>query len=141
MALGPHLALAERLRHTDPDDLPRLNGQRLSRLLVKLSAVLDCCDDRACRGPALPGNALTDLCQRFDYRVTHALATVARRLGAEGMLVPSCSWLGGGNIVVIADRMREGSNVDLIQGEDPELYLDRSEDNSLRRGGAAWWVS
>lgn len=94
---------------------------------MKLSAVLDCCDDRACRGPALPGNALTDLCQRFDYRVTHALATVARRLGVEGMLVPSCSRFGGGNIVIFTDRLREESVVAMIDGEDPELFVDRSK--------------
>lgn len=111
LALGPHLALAERLRHTEPDALPRLNRQRLSRLQVELSAVLDCCDDRACRSPVVP----------------HALATPACRLGVEGMLMPSCSRLGGGNLVVFPDRLHEGSLVELIAGEDPELFVDRTE--------------
>ena len=125
-ALQPHIALAERVRHTEPDQLPRLNRQRLSHLRIALEAVLDCCDTRACQQPGVPGLTRDDLCRRFDYRVPQELAAVARASSVEGIVVPSCSRFDGGNLVLFMDRLRTSSTVVLLGSEDPELYLDRS---------------
>ena len=58
LALGPHIALSERLRHTTPDLLSSLNGRRLSELRVELASVLDCGGGRDCHDPA-PALGLT----------------------------------------------------------------------------------
>jgi len=128
LALRPHIALAERLRHTEPDDIPRLNSQRLSRLRISLGAVLDCCGMPDCSDLSVAGLAREDVCRRFDYRVPQELAAAARRLMVEAIIVPSCSRFNGGNLVVFTDHLRGDSAVELVDSEDPELFVSRSEE-------------
>src|SRR5687768_9212106 len=61
-ALAQHIALGERLRHTTPGALSRLSEQRISRLTVRLNAVLDCCSSPGCLVPTLPGLGHADIC-------------------------------------------------------------------------------
>jgi RES domain-containing protein len=123
-ALGQHIALGERLRHTTPAALSRLSEQRISRLTVRLQTVLDCCAAPDCVEPVVSGLVHADICRRSDYRMTHALAQAARRRGVEGLLIPSCTKFRGGNLIVFPDLLLPGSTVELIDSEDPDLFVD-----------------
>lgn len=128
LALAPHLALAERVRHTTPELLRLLNDQRLSLLSIGLHAVLDCCAAPSCIDLAIPELTRDDVCRPRDFQISHELALAARALNVEGMIVPSCSRLSGGNLVLFPDRLREGSAVRLLASEAPELYVEHVDE-------------
>jgi hypothetical protein len=123
-ALAQHIALGERLRHTTPGALSRLSEQRISRLAVRLHAVLDCSAASDCVEPGLPGLVQVDICRPIDNRMPHALALAARHRGVEGILIPSCTRFRGGNLIVFPDRLRRASTVTLLDSEDPDLIMD-----------------
>lgn len=122
LTLAPHIAIAERLRHTSPETFVKITTQCLSELWVDLRAVLDCCaaidPDRLT--PAVPGLVLADLCSG-DFAPTQAIASVARRQGAEGLLVPSCTALRGGNLVLFPDLLQPDSSIRVVVTEVPSL--------------------
>ena len=122
LALNPHIALGERLRHTTPELLASLNGQRLTELQVALHRVLVGCLLPDCARSAIPGVTENDLCRPYDYAKPHELAAAARAIGAEGMLVPSCTGFTDGNLVVFPDHLDANSTIVVVHSEDPTLF-------------------
>ena len=125
LALKPHIALGERLRHTTPEVLASLNGQRLSELRLVLHRVIIGCHLPDCAGSAIPGITLNDLCRPHDYAKPHQVAATARTMGVEGMLVPSCTEFAGGNLVVFPDLLDTNSTIGVVRSEDPTLFIGR----------------
>ncbi len=77
LALAPHIAIAERLRHTSPETFTKISTQCLSELRIDLRAVVDCCADPERLTPAFPGLALADLCSiELGDHVGHLLEPV-----------------------------------------------------------------
>jgi hypothetical protein len=118
--------------------LARLRNRRLSIIEIHLEAVLDCCDtgtvDPDCDGEECCdltklGLVHKDLCKDADeegeedecYSVPRALGQAARRLGVEGMLVPSATKLGN-NLIVFEENLGGNSRLELIGHIDPKLY-------------------
>lgn len=122
LALGPHIALGERVRHTSPELLASLNEQRLSELQTVLYRVLLGCQLPDCVKLNVAGLAEDVLCAP-DYARTHGLAAAARFLGAEGLLVPSCTRFGGGSLVRFPDLLDARSTLVVISSEDPTLFV------------------
>lgn len=116
LALAPEVALGERLRHLSAETLGTLRSQRLTELDVRLGAVIDW------RSLAGVGMSLDELCAP-DYARTHELALAARRTGAEGMLLPSCTRLPPGVLVVFPDLLRPDSVVTIVGSVDPALTI------------------
>ena len=114
--LGLHVCLGEVLRNAADD---RLRLFRYSELRVRLAAVLDCRDLTAF---GLTSAALLD---DLDFDVPHAIATAARRRGAEALLVPSASLLGD-NLEIFPDLVRTDSLVEAVRFVDPRLVKRRS---------------
>jgi len=137
LALGPHVALGERLRHLDPDDprqLASLNEFRLTRLRVRLGAVLDCCERRgrrrACGVSAIPGLSLDDLCLSADLvkppdTPSQRFGEAAYLAGVEGLLVPSCTRFASGNLVVFPENLRPDTVLAVVGSEEPTLFAGR----------------
>ena len=125
LALKPHIALGERLRHTTPELLASLNGQRLSELRLGLHRVIVGCHLPDCARSAIPGMTADDLCRPHDYATTHQVAAAARTMGVEGMLVPSCTEFAGGNLVVFPDLLDAHSTIEVVRSEDPTLFIGR----------------
>lgn len=65
---------------------------------------------------------LSDLCRPHDYAKPHQEAAVARTMGVEGMLVPSCTEFAGGNLVVFPDLLDINSTIGVVRSEDPTLF-------------------
>jgi len=120
-----HIALGERLRHTTPEVLALLNGQRLSELRLVLHRVIVGCHLPDCTGAATPGVTLGHLCSPHDYAKPHQVAAAARTMGVEGMLVPSCPQFAGGNLVVFPDLLDTNSTIRVVRSEDPNLSIGR----------------
>lgn len=118
LALGPEIRLGEVLRHLTSERLSRLNGYRLSEIILDLTATLDCRDATAF---GLPHDALL---HDTDYRATQALAAAATARGVEGLLVPSATLLGD-NLVVFPTNLRSGSRLEVASARDPRLYVPR----------------
>ena len=121
--LAMHVALGERLRHTTPDSLRQLGNQRLSRLRVKLQAVLILCAASGCAEIGVAGLDSTSLCHPVDYDKCHQIAQIARNI-AEALLVPSCTRFPEGNLIIFSDRLRMESSVEVEDIQDPELFID-----------------
>jgi RES domain-containing protein len=121
--LAPHVALGERLRHTTPDTLRQLSDQRLSRLRVKLYAVLNLCAASSCAEIGLVGLDWNGLCQPANYDRPHLIAQIARAF-AEAILVPSCTRFAEGNLIIFPDRLPAGSTIQVIDTQDPDLFVD-----------------
>jgi RES domain-containing protein len=118
LALSPEIALAEVLRHFNPQLMPRLNQYRLTELNVDLKAVLDCRDAAAL---GLDAGALV---QDYDFATTQALAAASLALGAEGLLVASATGLGD-NLVLFAGRLHASSRLTVVRSRNPRLYVRR----------------
>src|SRR5215216_754398 len=125
LALRPHIALGERLRHTTPELLASINGQRLSDLLLVLHRVVVACHLPDCVSSAISGMILDDPCRPHDYAKPHQLAAAARTIGAEGLLVPSCTEFAGGNLVIFPDLLDTSSTIEVVRSEDPTLFIDQ----------------
>lgn len=122
-SMAPHVALGERLRHTTPRSLSQLGNQRLSRLRVRLHAVLDLCAATGCADLAVVGLDMDSLCRPADYEKSHRLAQIARDR-AEALLVPSCTRFAEGNLIVFPDRLLAESSIVVEETVDPDLFVD-----------------
>lgn len=122
-ALAQDVALGERIRHTTPAILHTLREQRRSRIRVDLQAVLVACDPGGCHELAVPDLTRDDICQPADYTKTHTLAQAARQ-HVEALLIPSCTRLPEGNLIIFPDRLQARSGVHLIDSVDPELFVE-----------------
>jgi RES domain-containing protein len=121
-SLAPEVALAERIRHFTPDNLlHKVKNQRLSRLRVDLQAVIRTCASSGCRNLDVPGLNQDDLCHPTNYEKAQELAWAVQDCGAEGLMVPSCTRLPQGNLIVFPDNLRNGSIVSVESYEDPNL--------------------
>jgi hypothetical protein len=118
MAVAPEIALAEVLRHSSPQLLPRLNEYRLTEISVSLSAVLDFRD--AGKLALRPGVLVDD----YNFETTQALAAAAVERAAEAMLVPSATGLGD-NIVVFPSRLYVASKLRVVGSRDPRLHVSK----------------
>jgi hypothetical protein len=118
LALSPEVALAEVLRHFNPQLMPRLNQYRLTELDVDLSAVLDC---RDATNLGLEAGALV---LDYDFATTQTLAAAAIAIGAEGLLAASATGLGD-NLVLFPGRLRESSRFEVVRARNPRLYVRR----------------
>lgn len=81
--------------------------------------MLDCCD------PSVVGLTTEDLCDDFDYTLTHQLARAAVAVGAEGILVPSATCLGN-NLILFPKNRRKGSMLIARDAVDPRIYVNRA---------------
>jgi RES domain-containing protein len=124
LALKLHIALDERLRHTTPQLLASLNGQRLSELRLGLHRVIVGCHLPDCARSAIPGISMGDLCRPHNYAKPHQVAAAARTMGVEGILVPSCTEFAGGNLVVFPDLLDTHSKIEVVRSEDPTLFIN-----------------
>lgn len=95
-----------------------LNEIRFTEIEVALATVADCRDLSAL------GVDPVALFDDWDYSAGQALANVMRRVGAEGMLVPSASRVGD-NLVVFPDLLRPASTLNVVRTVDPKLIKDR----------------
>jgi hypothetical protein len=122
------ICLAEMSRHLPTDEsisaaefrqrLHRIRDLRLSKLLLKLKAVLDC------RDPSRLGLKLDDLIDDLDRGVTQAIGAAALARGVEGLLVPSATRLGN-DLVVFCSQLRAGSEITVVETIEPRLYVMR----------------
>ncbi len=119
-ALSYGVCLGEVLRHVTPELLPALRDQRLSRLAVDLSAVLDCRDVAALGVP--PDVLFHDT----DYTPGQALGFAAIARGCEGLLIPSATRLPDDVLVIFPDNLRSTSRIEVVETVDPILYTERS---------------
>lgn len=116
LSSAPHIALGEYTRHLP--DLSRLRGLRLSRIHVELTRAANCLD--------LGTLELTDdqlLASADDYAVGQTLAAAAIDASYEAIVVPTATRFQGYNLVVFIDRLRSGSNLRVLDYEEPQLYL------------------
>lgn len=127
LSLQRHIAIAEKSRHVDPS-LIRLQRTRfrLSELSVHLQHVLLCCELPGCTRSTI-GRTRSQLCRarRLDLpqpTISQAFAAAAFGLGAEGIIVPSCTLFAGGNLIVFPNQLRTGSFIKLVGYEDPALF-------------------
>jgi hypothetical protein len=118
--IRPEASIGEFLRHSAEGALSRLAVMRLSRLSVRVSALLDC------RDPALMGLDLELLLHDTDYELTQAIGAASLVRDVEGIIVPSATLLGD-NVVLWMARLRFGSHVSLVRSEDPRLYVPRGQ--------------
>ena len=102
-----------------PKSMPRLNTYRLSEIEVELSKVVDC------RNITALGISLDDLLNDLDYTVSQRIGAAALAMGAEGLLVPSATWLGD-NLVVFPTQLCPDSRLEIVGSRDPVLYVERS---------------
>jgi RES domain-containing protein len=121
--LAPHVALGERLRHTTPASLRQLGDQQPSRLRATLHAVLNLCAASDCAELGVVALDLDSLCGAGDYNTSHRIAEAARSL-AEALLVPSCTRFPEGNLIIFPDRLSAESSVEVVEIQDPDLFVD-----------------
>jgi hypothetical protein len=113
------VCIGEVLRHITPALLPALKDQRLSKLAVDLTAVLDCRDIAAI---GIPPDALF---HDTDYAVGQILGASAVARGSEGLLVPSATRLPDDVLIIFPDNMRPTSSIAVVETVDPVLYIAR----------------
>lgn len=121
-ALAPEIALAEIVRHFTLDNLlHKVRDQRMSRLQAELQVVVRACTSTGCFDLNVPGVSKDDFCHPTNFEKTHAFARAAREC-AEGLLVPSCTGLPQGNLIIFPDRLLPGSAVWVEEYRDLQLY-------------------
>jgi len=116
--LTRNACLGEIVRHVDADILPLLNEYLLSELHVELTAVLDC------RNSQQVGIERAQLLHDYNLDASQSLAEAARNRPAEGILVPSATLLGD-VLVILPDRLLEGSAIEVVNSHPMRLYVDR----------------
>lgn len=121
--LNQAIVLGERTRHSLA--LDELANIRISELRVSLESVINVCvNDRSDPLLTIFGSLVeVGLCHSIDYRIPHAVAQEARRY-AEALLIPSCTRIPGGNLIVFSDRLRPGSSIEVVGSITPELRPD-----------------
>jgi hypothetical protein len=58
-----------------------------------------------------------------DYGKCQQIAQMAREV-AEALLVPSCTRFPEGNLIIFTDRLRMESSLEVVDTQDPELFID-----------------
>jgi RES domain-containing protein len=120
-SVAPAIALAERMRHTTPANLiQKMTDQRMTRLRIELQVVVSACAESGCRTLEVQGLSEEALCHPTDWQKAQELALAARDC-AEALLVPSCTRLPEGNLIIFPDRLLAGSEIRIEHFEDPEL--------------------
>ncbi len=104
------IALGEVVRNAGSGMLAKLPLLCMSRLDVALSCVYRVYDPLCGGSTRLPGLDFASECRGFDYKNTHALARIARD-NVEAILVPSCTGLRGGNLIIFPDRLTPSSRI------------------------------
>ena len=121
-AVSDAVATWEYLRHSRrPSAVEmwlRLTSVNLSRLHVRLSAVLDL------RDPTLTGLTADDLIGN-DYSLPQAIGAEAFARRFEGLLVPSATGVGESgrefNVIIYPDNLRTDSLITFIESKTPNL--------------------
>ena len=108
------IALGEVVRNAGSEMLAKLPLLCMSRLDVALSRVYRIYDPLIGESTRLLGLDFASECQGFDYENTHALARFARD-HAEAILVPSCTGLRGGNLIIFPDKLTPSSRILAIE--------------------------
>jgi RES domain-containing protein len=127
LSLEKHIAVGEKSRHVDQSQIRlRRDRFRLTSLAITLQLVLLCCELPSCTRSTID-RTRSELCRarRFEPArptISQKFAAAAYALGAEGMLVPSCTLFAGGNLIVFPSRLRTGSFISVIDYEDPALF-------------------
>ena len=114
----PEAAIGEFLRHSSEGALSRLAVMRLTRLSVRLAAILDC------RDPTVMGLDPEMLLHDTDYELTQAIGEASLARGVEGIIVPSATLLGD-NLILWMAQIHPDSQLTVVRSEDPRLYVPR----------------
>lgn len=120
LATAPEVCLGEKQRHLISGDLPQMKNQVLSELQVRLQNVCDI------SSPEEFGFDAATLMEDHDHIFPQSLSAALRQRGAEAFLAPSATLLGT-NLVVLPDRLREGSRLEVLQSKPTRLYVERPE--------------
>lgn len=120
LATAPEVCLGEKQRHLVSGNLPKMRNQVLSELQVRLHNVCDL------SSPEEFGFDAATLIEDHDYTFPQSFSAALRRRGAEAFLVPSATPLGT-NLVVLPDRLREGSSLEVLQSKPTRLYVERPD--------------
>jgi hypothetical protein len=120
LSLSYGVCLGEVLRHLPAALFAQVTTYRFSKLRVHLTRVIDC------RNLPAMGLRPEDLFRDFDFRVGQEVAAAARRLGCEGLFVPSATGFPDPNLIVFPDMLDSTSAIELIESVDPKLYVDRT---------------
>jgi RES domain len=110
-----HVCLGEYLRHVDK--LEDLKDIRISRIQVTLHAVLDCREIEA------TGVNLDVLLEDLDYQFGQSLAAAAIQRGYEALVLPTATRFHDPNLIVFPTHLRPDSELELLDQEDPHLYI------------------
>jgi len=108
------IALSETVRNIQNDHANRLSNLRLSSLEVHLDRVLYAHAFTNGKPQQLFGIDFDRQCEGSDYHATHEFARLVRDQ-AEDMLVPSCSGLHQGNLIIFPDRMAADSVINVVE--------------------------
>lgn len=108
------VALSETVRNIGNDHANRLSNLHLSSLEVHLERVLFAHSLTDEKPQKLFGIDFDHQCERSDYHATHEFARLVRDR-AEAMLVPSCTGLRQGNLIVFPDRMAANSVITVVE--------------------------
>src|SRR5262249_21166924 len=96
----------------------RLTSVNISRLRIRLSAVLDL------RDPSVAGLVPEDLLDD-DYALPQAIGAAAFTRQLEGLLVPSATGVGETgrdyNVVIYTENMRPDSEITFVESKTPNL--------------------
>lgn len=117
-SLDKAIPLAEKLRHTNETTLHKLRRVRLSRLSVVLGRVLVLCQPEEFLQSTIAGVPREAMCA--DEAFCHHLAIHARTQ-AEAILVPSCTGVPGGNLVIFSDLKLPSSMITVTAFHDLNL--------------------
>ncbi len=120
LATAPEVCLGEKQRHLVSGNLPQMRNQVLSELQVRLQNVCDL------SSPEEFGFDAATLIEDHDYTFPQSFSAALRRRGAEAFLVPSATLLGT-NLVVLPDRLHEGSSLEVLQSKPTRLYVERPD--------------
>jgi predicted amidohydrolase len=66
----------------------------------------------------------------YDYSFPQSVSAALRDRGAEALLVPSATLLGA-NLVVFADRLLDGSSLEVLASRATRLYVERKPGESF----------
>lgn len=115
--------MGKKQRHLTSANLPQMRNQILSEFRVRLRVVYDLSK------PEELGIDGKDLIADRDYSLPQSLAATLRERGAEAFLVPSATLLGS-NLVVFPDRLRDGSNLEILESRKTRLYVEGVDERS-----------
>jgi hypothetical protein len=98
----------------------------MSEMQIDLQRVLIVYDPAEGDVDSLLGLDYRRECAGFDYSRTQEFARMARQM-AEAILVPSCTRLPDGNLVIFPDRVDDVSSIRIMGSTDLSLFKPRAE--------------